>query len=428
MSKTLSLSQSLEADGGVRPYYGWFMVVMAALAMVGTLPGRTQGLGLITEGLLADFGISRVGYARMNLWATLIGSLFCLGFGRLLDFLGSRKVLTGLALLLGAVVIAMGQVTGTILIIVLLTLSRGFGQSALSVVSISLVGKWFQRRIDRAMALYTILLSLGFVFAFLGVGWLVENGGWRQAWGTVGWILLLGLAPLAILIVRDRPTTREAALEKPEDRQEGSGERDFTWGQALKTPAFWVFAIASSVYNLVASGIGLFNESILAERGFDAGIYHTSLGITTLTSLAGNFMAGWLAAKWSMNRLMGIAMVFLSLGLLWVPFLGSVGQVYGFASLMGVAGGFVIVIFFSFWSKTFGRSHLGRILGTAQMMTVLASAVGPLLLARCQEATGSYASVFFGLSVVVALLGLSAWLVKLPERDSLASKPGPSPD
>ena len=60
-------------------YYGWVTVFMAALAMVGTLPGRTQGLGLITESLLADLQIDRVVFARMNLWATLIGALFCLG-------------------------------------------------------------------------------------------------------------------------------------------------------------------------------------------------------------------------------------------------------------------------------------------------------------------------------------------------------------
>ena len=35
-------------------YYGWIVLLVAAAAMVGTLPGRTQGLGLITEPLLAD--------------------------------------------------------------------------------------------------------------------------------------------------------------------------------------------------------------------------------------------------------------------------------------------------------------------------------------------------------------------------------------
>jgi len=55
-------------------YYGWANLAIAALAMVGTLPGRTQGLGLITEPLLADLHIDRVTYATVNLWATLIGA------------------------------------------------------------------------------------------------------------------------------------------------------------------------------------------------------------------------------------------------------------------------------------------------------------------------------------------------------------------
>ena len=48
---------------------------------------------------------------------------------------------------------------------------------------------------------------------------------------------------------------------------------------------------------------------------------------------------------------------------------------------MGLAGGFVMVVFFSFWGRAYGRAHLGRIQGAAQALTVLASAVGPLLLA-----------------------------------------------
>ena len=184
------------------------------------------------------------------------------------------------------------------------------------------------------------------------------------------------------------------------------------------TPAFWVFALASSTYNLIASGIGLFNESILAERGFAAGIYHRSLVITALTSLAGNFLGGWLVSRWSVNRLMGLAMALLSGALLWLPSLKTVGQVDVFAVVMGMAGGFVIVIFFSFWARTFGRAQLGRIQGTAQMMTVIASAVGPLLLAECYSWTGSYAAVFYALAGVVGVFGLAAWHVGLPRHTS----------
>ena len=63
-----------------------------------------------------------------------------------------------------------------------------------------------------------------------------------------------------------------------------------------------MFALASSVYGLVASGIGLFNESILAERGFAPDVYHTALAVTAITGLAGNFAAGAFADRGSLRR------------------------------------------------------------------------------------------------------------------------------
>ena len=61
---------------------------------------------------------------------------------------------------------------------------------------------------------------------------------------------------------------------------------------------------------------------------------------------------------------------------------------------------------------------MGRIQGAAQALTVVASAVGPLLLAECVTRTGSYAAMFYLLAVVVSALGLVAWSVTLPSSDS----------
>ena len=82
---------------------------------------------------------------------------------------------------------------------------------------------------------------------------------------------------------------------------------------------------------------------------------------------------------------------------------------------MGLAGGFVIVIFFSYWSAAYGRKHLGKIQGAAQALTVVASALGPLVLAETHNRTGSYATIFYLLTVVVMILALLAWFVKGPE-------------
>src|ERR1700738_4054821 len=104
-------------------YYGWANLAIAALAMVGTLPGRTQGLGLITEPLLVDLRIDRVAYATINLWATLIGATFCLPCGRLIDRFGSRIVLTTIALALGFTVLGMSWATGAIALYIAITLT-----------------------------------------------------------------------------------------------------------------------------------------------------------------------------------------------------------------------------------------------------------------------------------------------------------------
>jgi MFS family permease len=397
-----------------RFYYGWVIVGLAALAMVGTLPGRTQGLGLITESLLKDLKLDRVGFAQMNLWTTLLGSLCCLGVGRLQDRLGSRVVLAAVAALLGAVVLVMSVTTGVAAMFALLVLSRGLGQSALSVVSLAMIGPWFRRRLPAAMGAYSIALSIGFMAAFPIVGQIVERDGWRTAWAGIGWCLLPGLTVLGWWLARRQPEECGVAQENDSTVMTDDASAGFTLAQALRTPAFWVFALASAIYGLVASGVGLFNESILAERGFAAGTYHRSLVIVALVSLAGNFLGGWLASRWDMNRLLALAMTLLALALASLPSLTTLAQVDAFSVVMGLAGGFVIVIFFSFWAKAFGRGHLGRITGMAQTMTVLASAVGPLLLAQCHALTGSYASIFYVLAGVVALLGLAAWWVTVP--------------
>ena len=395
-------------------YYGWVHVFIAALAMVGTLPGRTQGLGLITEPLLRDLQIDRVAFARMNLWATLIGALFSIGVGRLIDRFGSRIVLTVVSIALASVVFGMSATQNVAAVALFITLTRGFGQSALSVVSIAMIGQWFVRRLNIAMAIYTIALSIGFMLAFPLIGAIVVANGWRTAWWIIGLALLLGLAPLAWLLVRRSPESCSIEPDgEPVDLTQET-PADYTLVQALSTPSFWVFGISSAVYGLIASGIALFNESILAERRFDASTYYRSLVIVALTSLVGNFLGGWIASKWKMNRLLALAMVLLAGSLAALPHVSTQAHVAMYAAVMGLAGGFVIVIFFSFWSAAYGRTHLGKIQGVAQALTVVASALGPLVLAETVSRTGSYASIFYLLTLVVVVLAVLAWFVKVP--------------
>jgi len=390
--------------------------------MVGTLPGRTQGLGLITEPLLADLHISRVDYAQLNLWATLIGSAGALGVGRFIDLAGSRVVLTLIAATLGATVCLMSRVESFASLAVAVTLTRALGQSALSVVSIAMVGQWFVRRIDTAMAIYSVVLSVGFMIAFPIVGSIVQSQGWRVAWFSVGLAILVLLVPLGVWLVRRNPES--IGLQPDGDAEPGTTNLDvarsnpeppgFTLREALATAAFWVFSLGAALYGLVASGIGLFNESILAERGFGPEIYYQTLVVTAMTGLAGNFLGGWLARFIALPRLMALALAVLGVGLLAIPHVSTMMMVMIWAATMGLGGGLVMVLFFSVWPRVYGRLQLGRIQGVAQAMTVLASAVGPLLLAATVEWTGSYQLMFYWLAAAVGILAAAAVFVTMP--------------
>lgn len=394
-------------------YYGWVVLGVAAIAMVGTLPGRTQGLGLITEPLLRDLGVDRVRFAEINFVATLAGSLFCFGVGQLLDRHGSRTVLASVALALGTVVIAMSGAAGSAILLVSITLTRGLGQSALSIVSLAMPGKWFRRHLTWAMGVYAFVMSVGFMIAFPVVGALVLAYGWRAAWASVGAALVFGLAPLAWALVRPEPVANEE-LEAEVGDPAATSAADSTLASALRSPAFWVFGIASSLYGLVASGIGLFNESILAQRGFPPDVYHRALAVTAITALAGNFIAGAWADRGSLRRVLVAALLLLTLALVALPHVSTIAHVMAQGVVMGLAGGFVMVVFFSFWGRAYGRTHLGKIQGAAQALTVFASATGPLLLAWCAEATGSYAAAFYALAATLTIVALAAVFVRIP--------------
>lgn len=394
---------------------GWLNVVLAAILMLATLPGRTHGLGLITEPLLQELRLDRVLFANLNLWATLIGATLCFPAGWLIDRFGLRRVTVALVLLLGLVVWQMSRLAGGVaLLFALVTLTRGLGQSALSVASISAVGKWFERRVGLAMGVYAFLLSALFAASFGVIGYVIREQGWRTAWSQVAWGLF-AVALLVLLFLREAPPSESPTAAG--SGLEPAAERSLTMAEAVRTPAFWIFGGGAALFGLVSSGLGLFNEAVLAERGYGRADYHYFLVLTTIVALAGQLLCGWLSLRVSLRRLLGVAMFLYAAALVAIPGARTPLHLHLVAVLAGVAAGMITVLFFAVWTQAFGRAHLGRIQGAAQMLTVLASAVGPLLFAQCAAWTGSYTPALLTLAPLVIALGVASFRAPLPNRD-----------
>ncbi len=417
------LSAVAYASGSSALEWRWVHVGVAALAMVATLPGRTHGLGLFTEPIRKTFGLDTESYGLLNMGATLLGALFCLPCGGLIDRLGTRGVLTGVMAALGVVVMVMSQLEGEsspvllVNLFLLILLTRGLGQSALSVASLSLIGRTASRRGGWTMGVYSVLVSAGFLSAFWILGDVVKRSpdDWRAAWAGIGiTVIAAGLLSGALIrqrLLDTRPSERE---ESPEAGTEISR----TLGQALRTPAFWTFAVAVSFYGMVAAGTSLFNESLL-QTLFPEDTKRIFVNVTRLAipvGLVSNLLGGWLLMRWSMSRMLAGAMIALAVALAVFPSLAAEWQVYLYAAVLAAAGGVITVCFFAVWRAGFGPAHLGKIQGAAQMLTVLFSALGPPLFGSAKARLGSYLPLFPYLAAAALALALTTWLAGLPSE------------
>ncbi len=392
-------------------YYGWVNVVMAALAMTATLPGRTHGLGLITKSLIEDMGIADQTFSNVNFWAILIGAAMAIPVGSMVDRFGSRIMGAGVIFFLGAAVVAMSQVYEPAYLFPVLLLVRGLGQGTLSIISVAMVGKWFSRRLGPAMGVFSVLLAIGFIASTLWVGRTVQVEGWRAAWLYLG-VGLVGLAPFTWLLVRSTPASIGLqAYEADERREVVTSPDDATVWDALRSPAFWIYSLASALFGLVWSSVTLFSESILADHGFGPNTFLVVMAILAGFGLVCNLLGGWLSMVWPMGRLLGISMVLLAGALAAFPWIRNDAEVVAYALALGGSGGLITVVFFAFYAQAFGRSQLGRIQGAAHILSVFASALGPVLLTWCKAETGSYDAFFLAVAPILVVLGLAGWWV-----------------
>lgn len=397
----------MSSGEGSWKYPGWRVLLLAAAAMVATLPGRTVGLGLITEQLLPDLDITRVHYSNLTFWATILGALFSPICGRAIDRWGVRFSLSITLLLLAVTTMVMSRQLAASNVLALLILSRGFGQSSLSTASVTAIGKWFDKHLGIALGIFSAFVALGFATAIPIIGSRIDEQGWRNSWLEIG-IALLVLSILAFALI---PKKANELQTQQEDDEPSVG-----WLHAMRTWTFWTFTISVALYYLVLSGLTLFCESILQSLGFERSIYITAMISMMGAGLVGNFLIGWLSTRWSATRLLAISLLILAVVLLGLPHLQSTTHVVILFALYGICGGAFAVLFFVGYGKAFGPRHLGKIQGTAQAIGVVASALGPKLLAETELSTGTYWLAFQWLGIAAAALTLVAWITPMPNR------------
>ena len=405
-------------------FYGWIVLGAATVGLVMSVPGQTMGVSVFTDPLLEATGLSRLALSNAYLAGTLTSGLLLPSGGRLLDRLGARPTALLAVGLLAATLVLLSQIdrvagraawllpfaSGAAVtwgaLVGGFTLLRFSGQGMLTMVSRTMIGKWFDRRRGLASAVSGTVVAFSFAAAPRGLHALVEAQGWRGAWLLLAATVALGMGAVAWLLFRDNPEACGLAMDGAAPDAPRAPEVSSTRAEALRSPAFWALALTLAIHALVYTGFTFHVEDVGAEAGLSPERAVSIFLPLSVVSTSVGALVGWAAdrtrIRWLLfGMLTAEALGYAAATQLRTP-VGYWLTVLGFGAATGCMGPLSSVAL----PRYFGRVHLGAIGGAQSMTLVVGSALGPSLLALSETLSGGYR---LGLGVCAALpLGAAA--------------------
>ena len=404
-----------------RVFYGWVILGVATLVLFASGPGQSHTFSVFVGPISADLGISATSIASAYAFATLVAALGLPWMGRLVDRVGPRLMLIGVAALLGVACIGFGAAAG------ILTLSLGFmalrflGQGSIMLGSTNLVAQWFSARRGFAMS----ILMLGFAGSIavhpLLAQWLIGQVGWRGAWvwlGVMTWVLLL---PVLWLVAHDKPEPLGLRPdgEKPETAEElARGPRalaGLTLAAAMRMPAFWIIAAGLFTPAMLITSLFFFQVSVFESHGLDRTLAASMFGVSALAMALAMPAVGWVLDRSDPKYIFSASLVLLAASLTGISLVVGPLTATAYAVCFGVNTAANMTFFGYMWAQYFGRRHLGSIQGAGQTIGVVGASIGPLPLGIAFDQFGSYDGALRLLALLPLACAVLALFLKAPD-------------
>jgi MFS family permease len=268
------------------------------------------------------------------------------------------------------------------------------------------VSAWFEKRRGIAIA---IVISGSAVAAIVQppvVQAVIDRIGWRSAYAAIGVSILAIACPTLALFVRERPAA--ASFRSP-------GSAGASLADGLRSSVFWTLVIVFFASAVATNGVVVHLAALLTDRGVQAG--RAALVISTMgaASLAGRLATGWLVDRFFATRVSFVMLSLTALGTFLLAGADSFAAGALAAGLIGFGMGGEYDVTPYLLSRYFGLRAFGTLYGIAFAAAAAAGAVGPVLLGRAFDATGSYESLLPKLALFVVSVALL--MLTLPRYD-----------
>ena len=419
-----------------RIFYGWLLVAVGILVLFASGPGQSHTFGVFLTYVADDLRLSHTEVSFAYGVATLAAAFGLPYAGRHVDRRGARRVLTVVALLLGAAAIGFGFVNGLVVLALGFAAIRFLGQGCLFLVASNVIAQWFERRRGFALSLVWLGFSASVALHPPFSQWLIETVGWREAWlwlGISSWVLLLPV----IWFVRNRPEDlglRPDGAPPPEPRAEPEPDASpdypqdsqpritgLTLKQAFRTPAFWIIAFGLSLVSLLMTGLFFHQVAIFQHRGLDPHVATRVFAITAICSVVAAPVLGRVMDRTPSRFMYASALLVMAGALVTLHLVDDVATAIAYAVVFGLANASMHVNVGYLWADYFGRLHLGSIQGSGQTILIVGASLGPLPFSLSLDLTGDYSAALAGSAVLAVLVALAAALF-------LRYPPQPAPD
>ena len=352
--------------------------------------------------------------------------------GRLMPKLGPRKLAIAGGLVLGAGYIAAGLLgtTDYVATLILIGVVGGSGIGIAYVVPIAVGTRWFPDKKGLIMGLAVA------GFGFGAMGWVKLAGAWGHLLDKLGLsqtFLVYGIA-FAVMVVTGGlfmvfppEGWKPEGWNPPKPTEDGAatGAIDFTSGQMLRTPQFYMIFlcfVAGGGAGLMSIGLmKLFPMEALQANGIDAAEASAIAG----TAMAVFFSLGngfgriiWGALSDKLGRKLSIFIMLATQGVLVLTFpymAGSQWTLWIFAALIGFNFGGNFALFPSITADTFGNKFVGQNYPWIFLAYGVGGIAGPKMGGMLGD-IGNFPLAFTICGVAVLVAAVIAALVKPPRQ------------
>lgn len=406
-------------------FYGWVVMVVAALGMIASSPGQSYSISLFIDSFISDFNIDRTTISGLYGLGTFGAALTMTWVGRQIDRYGNRRLAVIISLLFILVLIAMSFVNGPWTLLVGFFLIRGLGQGALFLVNSTVIANWFFVRRGRVMSIALLAFSLSQMVYVPALQRMLEVYSWRQIWVVLAVFAGLLTIPLAFLLLRDHP--EDFGLSPDGDSRMNQGEQSSAWPalrdddswtlqEAMKTPIFWIYIFSRMLPSAVVTGLVFHQVSLFTSLGHGPRVAAETYGMMAvlgaLASLSSGYIVDWFRPGW----VLAVQLISMAFGMIIAMIMTDPWQLFVYAAAIAFVNGGGAVFDGAVWPNLFGRRYQGSIRGFATTMMVAGSAAGPIMFGLSYDNSGGYALVLWIAIAVALLAAFLSLLAPMPRR------------